>query len=112
VFSAVFVAAGDPALTGGAGSGQGAAASAFSPAAGNLVARLNPRARQGRAFGGDGMYKSLGYAAGPLLGGAPVAADGLTLVFAALAVLAAAIAGWAAVSCPPWLRSPGPGRPF
>jgi MFS family permease len=55
VFSAVLVAAGDPALTGVAGFGQGAAASAFSPAAGPLVARLNPRARHGRAFGGDGM---------------------------------------------------------
>jgi DHA1 family tetracycline resistance protein-like MFS transporter len=96
----VFVAAGDPALTGVAGFGQGAAASAFSPAAGALVARLNPRARQGRAFGGYGMYKSLGYAAGPLLGGALVAAGGLTLVFAALVVLAVGAAGWAAVSVP------------
>ncbi len=95
VFSAVFAVAGDPALVGVARFGQGAAASAFSPAAGTLVARLNPRARQGRAFGGYGMYKSLGYAAGPLLGGALVIAGGLRLVFAVLAVLAAAVAGWA-----------------
>jgi Na+-transporting methylmalonyl-CoA/oxaloacetate decarboxylase gamma subunit len=46
------------------------------------------------------MYKSLGYAAGPLLGGALVTAGGLTLVFAVLAVLAAAVAGWAAVTVP------------
>ncbi|MDH6675922.1 MFS family permease [Rhodococcus sp. LBL1] len=31
--------------------GQGAAASAFSPAAGALVARMNPAAKHGRAFG-------------------------------------------------------------
>ena len=59
MFSAVFAAAGDPALVGVARFGQGAAASAFSPAAGALVARLNPQARQGRAFGGYGLYKSL-----------------------------------------------------
>src|SRR5712664_2218161 len=100
VFSAVFAVAGDPALVGVARFGQGAAASAFSPAAGTLVARLNPRARQGRAFGGYGMYKSLGYAAGPLLGGALVIAGGLRLVFAVLAVLAAAVAGWAALTVP------------
>jgi MFS transporter, DHA1 family, tetracycline resistance protein len=99
-FSAAFAAAGDPALVGVARFGQGAAASAFSPAAGALVARLNPPARQGRAFGGYGLYKSLGYAAGPLLGGVLVAAGGLRLLFAVLAVFAAAVAGWAAVAVP------------
>jgi MFS family permease len=100
VFSAAFVAAGDPALVGVARFGQGAAAAAFSPAASTLVARLNPQARRGRAFGGYGMYKSLGYAAGPLLGGALITAGGLTALFAALAVLAAAVAIWAAVTVP------------
>lgn len=100
VFSAVFAAAGDPALVGVARFGQGAAAAAFSPAAGALVARLNPPARQGRAFGGYGLYKSLGYAGGPLLGGILVTAGGLRLLFAVLAVLAAAVAGWAAVTVP------------
>ncbi len=100
LFSATFAAAGDPALVGVARFGQGAAASAFSPAAGALVARLNPQARQGRAFGGYGLYKSLGYAAGPLLGGVLVSAGGLRLLFAVLAVLAAAVAGWAAVAVP------------
>lgn len=99
VFSVMFAAAGDPALVGVARFGQGAAASAFSPAAGALVARLNPRARQGRAFGGYGMYKSLGYAGGPLLGGV-LAAAGLRLLFAVLAVLAAAVAAWAALTVP------------
>ena len=100
VFSAAFAAAGSPAFVGAARFGQGAAASAFSPAAGALVARLNPAARQGRAFGGYGMYKSLGYAAGPLLGGVLVAASGLRLLFAVLAVLAVAVAAWAAVTVP------------
>ncbi len=100
VFSAVFAIAGDPALVGVARFGQGAAASAFSPAAGALVARLNPAARQGRAFGGYGLYKSLGYAAGPLIGGVLVTAGGLRLLFAVLAVLAAAVAAWAAVVVP------------
>jgi len=100
MFSAAVAAAGDPALVGVARFGQGAAASAFSPAAGALVARLNPAARQGRAFGGYGLYKSLGYAGGPLLGGALVTAGGLRLLFAVLAVLAAAVAAWAAVVVP------------
>lgn len=100
VCSAAFVAAGDPALVGLARFGQGAAAAAFSPAAGALVARLHPKARQGRAFGGYGMYKSLGYAGGPLLGGALVAAGGLGLLFSVLAVLAAVVAVWAAVVVP------------
>jgi MFS family permease len=100
VFSAAFAVAGNPALVGAARFGQGAAAAAFSPAAGALVARLNPRARAGRAFGGYGLYKSLGYAAGPLLGGALVTAGGLRLLFAALAGLAAAVTAWAAVMVP------------
>jgi MFS family permease len=100
VFSAAFAIAGDPALVGLARFGQGAAASAFSPAAGALVARLNPQARQGRAFGGYGLYKSLGYAAGPLLGGVLVSVGGLRLLFAVLAALAAVVAAWAGVTVP------------
>ncbi len=49
--------------------GQGAAASAFSPSASALVARLNPDSKHGRAFGSYGFYKSIGYTLGPLLGG-------------------------------------------
>ncbi|MDJ0346501.1 MFS transporter [Streptomyces sp. H10-C2] len=74
--------------------GQGAAASAFSPAASVLVARLNPQARRGRAFGSYGFYKSLGYTAGPLLGGVLVWAGGLTLLFTVTAALAGAVAIW------------------
>lgn len=43
--------------------GQGAAASAFSPSASVLVARLNPTAKHGRAFGSYGFHKSIGYSA-------------------------------------------------
>ncbi|TQC43276.1 MFS transporter, partial [Rhodococcus sp. WS4] len=67
--SAVFVVADAPGWLWLARLGQGAAASAFSPAASALVARLNPKAKQGKAFGTYGSYKSIGYALGPLLGG-------------------------------------------
>ncbi|MFD4653617.1 MFS transporter [Streptomyces sp. NPDC058441] len=98
--SVVFVIVRDPSWLWAARLGQGAAASAFSPAASALVARLNPQAKHGRAFGTYGFYKSLGYTAGPLLGGLLVWAGGLTLLFAVLAVLAATVAGWAALAVP------------
>lgn len=80
--------------------GQGAAASAFSPSASALVARLNPAAKLGRAFGGYGFYKSIGYTLGPLLGGVLVWAGGLRLLFAVLAVLGVSVAVWAALAVP------------
>lgn len=98
--SAVFVIMRDSSWLWAARLGQGAAASAFSPAASALVARLNPQAKHGRAFGTYGFYKSLGYTAGPLLGGFLVWAGGLTLLFAVLAVLATTVAGWAALAVP------------
>src|SRR6478752_5492087 len=48
--------------------GQGAAASAFSPASSSAVARLAGPQAAGRFFGRYGGWKSLGYAIGPLLG--------------------------------------------
>jgi MFS family permease len=98
--SAGFVAAGDAGLVGAARLGQGAAAAAFSPAAGALVARLRPGSRHGRAFGSYGAWKGLGYTTGPLLGGVLVTAGGYRLLFATLAVLAVAVAGWVAVAVP------------
>jgi MFS family permease len=80
--------------------GQGSAASAFSPAASALIARLNSTTKHGRAFGSYGFFKSIGYTLGPLLGGVLVWVGGLRLVFAVLAVLAVAVAGWAAVRVP------------
>ncbi|GGU50610.1 MFS transporter [Streptomyces violascens] len=95
VASAAFVLADNTGLLWLARLSQGAAASAFSPAASTLVARLNPASKHGRAFGSYGFYKSLGYTAGPLLGGVTVAAGGLPLLFTVMTALAAAVAVWA-----------------
>lgn len=100
VCSAAFVVVGNPTLVGVARLGQGAAAAAFSPAAGALVARLAPLNGHGRAFGGYGASKSLGYAAGPLLGGALVTLGGFTALFTALTVLALVVGVWAVVMVP------------
>ena len=98
--SGVYAVADRPGWLWAARLGQGAAASAFSPAASALVARLNPAARHGRAFGSYGFSKSIGYTLGPLLGGVLVWAGGLRLLFVVLATVAAAVAGWAALAVP------------
>lgn len=100
VASALYVLADSPGWLWAARLGQGAAASAFSPAASALVSRLNPAAKQGRAFGGYGFYKSIGYTLGPLLGGVLVWAGGLRLLFTVLTVLGAAVAVWALAAVP------------
>jgi MFS transporter, DHA1 family, tetracycline resistance protein len=100
VASAAFVLAADPGLVGVARFGQGAAAAAFSPAAGAMVARLVPAARHGRAFGRYGAWKGLGYTLGPLLGGVLITLGGFTLLFTVLALLAVAVAVWAALAVP------------
>jgi len=92
VASAGFVAAGKPHWLGLARLGQGAAAAAFSPAAAATVAALGGKKRTGRLFGGYGGAKGVGYLAGPLAGGALVAAGGYTLLFAVLAALAGLVA--------------------
>ncbi|WP_042404987.1 MFS transporter [Streptacidiphilus carbonis] len=99
-FSLIFALAHDTSQLWAARLGQGAAASAFSPAASTLVARLHPAAKRGRAFGSYGFYKSLGYTAGPLLGGALVALGGLPLLFTAMTALAATVACWAVLAVP------------
>ncbi|WP_318210226.1 MFS transporter [Streptomyces sp. SJL17-1] len=98
--SAVYAIADSPGWLWAARLGQGAAASAFSPSASALVARLNPAAKHGRAFGSYGFHKSIGYTLGPLLGGILVWAGGLRLLFTVMAVLAAAVAVWAALAVP------------
>ncbi|OJY48735.1 MFS transporter [Pseudonocardia sp. 73-21] len=99
--SAAFVLAGaSPAAVGLARFGQGAAAAAFSPAAGAMVARLTPQTGHGRAFGRYGAWKGLGYTLGPLLGGVLISVGGFTLLFTTLAVLAVVVAVWAAVAVP------------
>jgi MFS family permease len=98
--SALYVIADSPGWLWAARLGQGAAASAFSPAASALVARLNPAAKHGRAFGSYGFYKSIGYTLGPLLGGALVWLGGFRLLFAVMTVLGLLVAGWALVAVP------------
>ncbi|MFB7336781.1 MFS transporter [Streptomyces adustus] len=98
--SAVYAVADSPGWLWAARLGQGAAASAFSPAASALVARLHPAAKRGRAFGSYGFCKSLGYTLGPLLGGVLVWAGGMRLLFTATAVLAAVVALWAVLLVP------------
>ncbi|MEU6372187.1 MFS transporter [Streptomyces sp. NPDC046909] len=98
--SAVYALADSPGWLWAARLGQGAAASAFSPAASALVARLNPAAKHGRAFGSYGFHKSIGYTLGPLLGGVLVWAGGLRLLFTVLAVLGASVAVWTLVAVP------------
>ena len=98
--SAAFVLAGDPAWVGLARFGQGAAAAAFSPAAGVLVARLTPNTGQGRGFGRYGAWKGLGYTLGPVLGGVLIAVGGYPLLFTTLAVLGIVVAGWAVLVVP------------
>ncbi len=98
--SALYVLADSPGWLWAARLGQGAAASAFSPSAAALVARLNPAARHGRAFGSYGFYKSIGYTLGPLLGGVLMWVGGLRLLFAVLAVFGAAVALWCALAVP------------
>ncbi|MFJ8141549.1 MFS transporter [Streptomyces sp. NPDC096013] len=98
--SALYAVADSPGWLWAARLGQGAAASAFSPSASALVARLNPAAKHGRAFGTYGFYKSIGYTLGPLLGGVLVWAGGLRLLFTVLALLGAAVAVWAVLAVP------------
>jgi MFS family permease len=98
--SALYALADSPGWLWAARLGQGAAASAFSPSASALVARLNPAVKHGRAFGSYGFYKSVGYTLGPLLGGVLVWAGGLRLLFTLLAVLGATVALWAALAVP------------
>ncbi|KQY23669.1 MFS transporter [Cellulomonas sp. Root485] len=97
LLGAVFTA---PAMLALARLGQGAAASAFSPASSAAVARVAGPAAAGRSFGRYGAWKSLGYAIGPLLGAGLLVLGGLQALFVALAVLAAGATVWAAVAVP------------
>jgi DHA1 family tetracycline resistance protein-like MFS transporter len=98
--SAAFVVVGNPALLVVVRFAQGAAAAAFSPAAGAMVARLSPGSRHGRVFGSYGAFKSLGYALGPILGAVLITTGGYPALFTTLTVLAVAVTGWAALAVP------------
>ncbi|HEY9294539.1 MAG TPA: MFS transporter [Microlunatus sp.] len=98
--SAGYAAVGGTALLWVARLGQGVAASAFSPAASALVARLGGSARRGRAFGGYGLFKSLGYTLGPILGGVLVHFGGMRLLLGVMAAVAIVVGCWAAAAVP------------
>lgn len=90
---------GHPLLLALARLGQGAAASAFSPASSALVGRIAGH-RTGRYFGRYGSWKSIGYALGPLLGAGLLLTGGFPVLFATLAGVAAVVAVWVAVAVP------------
>jgi len=90
--SALGVFAASPALLALARLAQGGAAAAFSPASSSAVARMVGPGQAGRYFGKYGSWKSLGYAGGPLIGGALILWLGLPALFVVLAVLAAVAA--------------------
>lgn len=80
--------------------GQGAAASAFSPASSATVARLAGAGSKGRYFGRYGSWKGLGYTLGPLLGAALIFLGGFALLFVCLSAVAIATAVWVAIALP------------
>jgi MFS family permease len=92
--------AGSVLLVGVARFGQGAAASAFSPAASAAVARLAGPRSAGRYFGRYGSWKSLGYAIGPLIAAGIVGSAGLATLFIVLAGASAVVAIWVAIGVP------------
>jgi MFS family permease len=106
--SAAFAVAGQTQWLGTARLAQGAAAAAFSPAAGAALAALGGSKHTGRLFGGYGGAKSLGYLAGPLAGGALVAVGGYDLLFASLAALAGGAVVLAARTLPHIPPTPRP----
>ncbi|MCI0142990.1 MFS transporter [Arthrobacter bambusae] len=92
--------AADPLMLGLARVGQGAAASAFSPASSAMVARLASGRNTGTYFGRYGSWKSLGYVVGPLLGAGLILVGGFAPLFGALSGLATATAVWVMVAVP------------
>lgn len=80
--------------------GQGAAASAFSPASSATVARLAAPGAKGRYFGRYGSWKGLGYTLGPLIGAALIFTGGFALLFVCLSAVAIMTAVWVAIALP------------
>ncbi len=80
--------------------GQGAAASAFSPASSATVARHAAPGAKGRYFGRYGSWKGLGYTLGPLIGAALIFTGGFALLFVCLSAVAILTAAWVAIALP------------
>ncbi|MFQ4149519.1 MFS transporter [Arthrobacter sp. LAPM80] len=89
-----------PLILGLARLGQGAAASAFSPASSAAVARLAGPGAAGSYFGKYGSWKGLGYMLGPLLGAGLIWVGGFPTLFMAMAIISAAAALWVGISMP------------
>ena len=100
VLSLIGLGAADPLVLALARLGQGAAASAFSPASSAMVARMARGGKAGTYFGRYGSWKSLGYIIGPPLGAGLILAGGFPLLFGTLSAVAAATALWVLVSVP------------
>ncbi|WP_285245527.1 MFS transporter [Pseudarthrobacter sp. fls2-241-R2A-127] len=98
--SLIGLGAADPLVLALARLGQGAAASAFSPASSAMVARMARGGKAGTYFGRYGSWKSLGYIIGPPLGAGLILAGGFPLLFGALSAVAAVTALWVLVSVP------------
>ena len=88
-----------PLILGIARLGQGAAASAFSPASSAAVARLAGPA-VGSYFGKYGSWKGMGYVLGPLLGAVLIWFGGFPALFMAMAIVSAAAAVWTWIAMP------------
>ena len=100
VASAFGILATTPVVLGLVRIGQGAAASAFSPASSAAVARLAGPAAAGRYFGKYGSWKGLGYVLGPLLGAGLIGAGGFPALFVALTAVSLATALWTLLAMP------------
>ena len=98
--SLIGLGAADPVILALARLGQGAAASAFSPASSAMVARMARGGKAGTYFGRYGSWKSLGYIIGPPLGAGLILAGGFPLLFGTLSALAVVTAVWVLVSVP------------
>ncbi|MDQ0663295.1 MFS family permease [Arthrobacter ulcerisalmonis] len=98
--SLIGLGAADPLILALARLGQGAAASAFSPASSAMVARMASGGKAGTYFGRYGSWKSLGYIIGPPLGAGLILAGGFPLLFGTLSALAVVTAVWVLVSVP------------
>lgn len=98
--SAIGIFATTPLLIGLARLGQGAAASAFSPASSAAVAQLAGAKNTGKFFGRYGSWKTLGYVLGPLLGAGLIWLGGFPALFMSMTIVSAAAAIWVFVAMP------------
>lgn len=80
--------------------GQGACASAFSPASSAAVSRLAGTGSAAGYFGKYGSWKTLGYAFGPLIGAGLITVGGLRFLFVSLTLVALGASVWTLLAMP------------